>query len=103
MSGSPHSRSSGPPRGRRWRRGALVAQVEQARRRMRVFAVESYVAGGPISEMTYLIDAPTAEDFAWRQHMVRTSFDTTRDAATAYDELRDEVDDHLVELAVTAD
>jgi hypothetical protein len=82
---------------------ALVEQVEHARRTMRVFAVESYVTGGPISELTYLIDAPTAEDFAWRQHMLRTSFDTTRDAAAAYDSLRDGVDDELVELAVASD
>jgi hypothetical protein len=82
---------------------ALVARVEHAHRTMRVFAVESYVTGGPISELTYLADAPTAEDFAWRRHMLRTSFDTTRDAASAYDSLRDEVDDELVELAVTVD
>jgi hypothetical protein len=70
---------------------------------MRVFAVEGYVAGGPVSELTYLVDAPTAEEFTWRQHMLRASFDTTRDAAVAYDTLRDEVDDDLVAMAVAAD
>jgi hypothetical protein len=82
---------------------ALVAEIEQSRRRMRVFAVEGYVAGGPISELTYLADAPTAVDFIWRQRMLRASFDTARDAAVAYHELRDVVDDELVAMAVTAD
>jgi hypothetical protein len=81
----------------------LTARVESARRRMRVLAVETYVAGGPISSMQYLIDAADAGDLTWRRYMLRASVDTTREAAAAYDESLDGVSDELVALALAAD
>jgi hypothetical protein len=81
----------------------LTMRVESARRRMRVLAVETYIGGGPISTMQYLIDADDAGDLTWRRYMLRATVDSTREAAAAYDQSLDGVGDELVALALSAD
>jgi hypothetical protein len=81
----------------------LTERVEIARRRLRVLAVESYVAGGPLSTLEYFADAPSAGELTWRRFMLHASFDSTRDAARDYDRSLAGVDDDLVELALAID
>jgi len=81
----------------------VTERVEAARRRLRVHAIETYVAGGPISTLEYFADTSSAADMTWRRFMLRASFASTRQVAHAYQQSSEDVDRDLVELALALD
>ena len=81
----------------------LTSKIQSTRAHMRVLAVQTYIAGGPISTLDYLLDAQDAGDLTWRRYMLHTSFQDTIDAARDYDASKEDVSDELVALAAEAD
>lgn len=81
----------------------LTERIKATRAHLRVLAVETYIAGGPISTLDYLLDANDAGDLTWRRYMLHSSFENTIGAARDYDASKADVSGELVALAAEAD
>ena len=81
----------------------LTDRIQSTTRSSRVLAVQTYIAGGPISTLDYLLDAADAGDLTWRRFMLHDSFQNTIDAACDYDASKADVAEELVALAGAAD
>ena len=53
------------------RQRALAIEIEEETKNLRFLAVQAFVAGGPISNLNYLLSVADVSDVSWRQHLVR--------------------------------
>jgi hypothetical protein len=66
----------------------VAEDLRAVRARARSLAVESYMAGSGLPEALYLLDAPTANDFAFRSTLLNESADAVADSTEEYLDLR---------------
>lgn len=82
---------------------AVADDLRAVRARARSLAVESYMAGGGLPEAVYLLDAPTANDFAFRATLLNEGADAVADSTDEYLELRARASEEAIALAVELD
>ena len=49
----------------------LAQEIEEATAHLRSVAVRSFVEGGPVSKLGYLLAVTEASELSWRQHLLR--------------------------------
>jgi hypothetical protein len=81
----------------------VAEDLRSVRSRARSLAVESYMAGGGLPEALYLLDASTANDFAFRSTLLNEGADAVADSAQEYLDLREQASDEAIALAVELD
>jgi hypothetical protein len=81
----------------------VAEDLRAVRSRARSLAVESYMTGGGLPEALYLLDAPTANDFAFRSTLLNEGADAVADTTEEYLDLRAQASDEAIALAVELD
>jgi septal ring factor EnvC (AmiA/AmiB activator) len=82
---------------------AVADDLRAVRARARSLAVESYMTGGGLPEALFLLDAPTANDFAFRSTLLNEGADAVADSTEDYLELRARASEEAVALAIELD
>lgn len=82
---------------------AVADDLRAVRARARSLAVESYMTGGGLPEALFLLDAPTANDFAFRSTLLNEGADAVADSTEQYLELRAQASEEAVALAAELD
>jgi hypothetical protein len=75
--------------------GRLLATQERARR----LAVEAYINGGPVTDSLFVLDAASANDYAYRATLMSESAEAVASSQTAYRDLRDAASVEAIALA----
>ncbi len=75
--------------------GELAAAQDRARR----LAVEAYINGGPVADSLFVLDAATANDYAYRATLVSESAQAVASSQTDYRDLREAASDEATALA----
>src|SRR6056297_3551430 len=81
----------------------VAEDLRAVRTRARSLAVESYMAGGGLPDAVYLLDAPTANDFAFRSTLLNEGADAVADTTEEYLELEAQASEEAVALAAELD
>ncbi|MFN3218345.1 MAG: transglycosylase family protein [Acidimicrobiales bacterium] len=81
----------------------VADDLRAVRARARTLAVESYMTGGGLPEALFLLDAPTANDFAFRSTLLNEGADTVAESTEDYLELRAQASEEAIALAVELD
>jgi hypothetical protein len=81
----------------------VADDLRAVRARARTLAVESYMTGGGLPEALFLLDAPTANDFAFRSTLLNEGADAVADSTEDYLELRAQASEEAIALAVELD
>ncbi len=80
-----------------------VARLSDAQTRARRLAVQAYISGGASREVEYMLDAATAADLTWRNHMLGTHAGTIMEASESFVELRSAADRTQIQIATELD
>lgn len=80
-----------------------ATRLQQVQDRARRLAVEAYIAGGPIAESLYVLDAPTANDYAYRSVLATESADAVARSQADWVQVQLDASDEALELAVEID
>lgn len=80
----------------------LVVEIEAATGKLRDIAVRSFVTGGPISRLGYLLGVSDASDLAWRQHLIRNHAGAADVAIEELRQLEDAASDDVKQSLVDA-
>ncbi len=80
-----------------------VARLSDAQTRARRLAVQAYISGGASREVEYMLDADTAADLTWRNHMLGTHAGTIMEASESFVELRSAADQTQIQIAAELD
>lgn len=81
----------------------VAGDLRAARSRARSLAVESYIAGGGLPEAVYLLDASTANDFAFRSTLLNEGAEAVADSTEAYLEIRAQASEEAIAVAAELD
>lgn len=77
----------------------VASSLQAARERARLLAVEAYINGGPPADSLFVLDASTANDFAYRATLVSQSATSVASAQDNYQELQAVASDEAIALA----
>lgn len=77
----------------------LATELQAVREFARDLAVEAYMSGGTLTDALYLLDATTANDFAYRSTLITESAGAVARSTDSYVELRSRADDDAVALS----
>ena len=80
-----------------------ATQLQQVQDRARRLAVEAYIAGGPIADSLYVLDAPTANDYAYRSVLATESADAVARSQVDWQQAQLSASDEALELAAEID
>ena len=81
----------------------LAAEIEAATANLRRLAVEAFITGGEMGLLEHLAAVGTANDLAWRQHLVRVHAGSSRVAVERLRSLREQAGDDVLETIAEAD
>jgi len=82
---------------------AIAAELQATQDRARRLAVEAYVNGGSLTDALFVLDAESANDFAYRSSLLTASVGTVAAFQAKYFELRDAASDEAIVLAERID
>jgi hypothetical protein len=78
---------------------AIASELQATQDRARRLAVEAYINGGPITDSLFVLDADSANDFAFRATLLSESARAVASAQTDYAALRNAASEEAVDLA----
>ena len=81
----------------------LAAEIEAATVNLKRLAVEAFITGGDIGSLEYLTAVNGANDFAWRQYLVRTHAGSSTIAIDRLRGLREQADSSVLETIAVAE
>lgn len=81
----------------------LAAEIEAATVSLKRLAVEAFITGGDTGSLEYLVAVNGANDFAWRQYLVRSHAGSSTLAINRLRSLRQEADDSVLETIAVAE
>lgn len=81
----------------------LAAEIEAATSNLKRLAVEAFITGGDIGSLEYLAAVNGANDFAWRQFLVRSHAGSSKIAIDRLRGLRAQADSSVLETIAVAE
>lgn len=81
----------------------LAAQIEEATDHLRTVAVRSFVSGGEIGELQFLVNVTSVSDLSWRRHLLRNHAGSSHLALERLRELEAQATDEVRESIETAE
>ena len=85
------------------RQRALAAEIEASITNLRRIAVESFITGGDVGTLEYLGAVTGANDFSWRQELVRSHAGSSQQAVEKLRNLREQANDEVLESIARAE
>lgn len=80
-----------------------ATRLQRVQDRARRLAIEAYIAGGPIADSLFVLDAQTANDYAYRTVLATESADAVARSQADWSEARAAASDDALELAAEID
>ena len=81
----------------------VAAQIEAATEHLRTVAVRSFVSGGEIGELQFLVNVTSVSDLSWRRHLLRNHAGSSHLALERLRELEAQASDEARESIATAE